>query len=578
MQTSIVKAGTLLLALGYSLSCPMRAHACEQRQPSVGGGTVFPEPLEWAGPTFGPLKLNLSDNKPCEVDLVIKDKARIALSLVSIDDSDTQKWTLEIHYGNAWGPLISKAELELSVRGQEYTFPAGRYALLLTTSQTYKETAKKTATHILSVASYLRVSRPIITYGVPQSLYLEKYGGYADSLLTVGARSTFWIELSLPSGWNTDDVNRMRVTAILGDDKRIDPIYASSDGLSVRYFFLLDAGDYKIEVQRRANQWPTPALDPRLTKELRLQLLNFNPDPIPAQFRAFSDWLKSNSLGEIEFLFDYRPGLERYEVPAEVAQEFQKDFEAVSNEATSVFSEKDGKLIVQHDEGRKPKRMLILRTSADRERISAIEEAFYEATGSSFWDHVLRKAASIEGVPTRTIVAHLPVYCAPSVIYEREPGQADRHGGECLMGSAKQTVILPSNTSSQPGRDPIPRKVSLQDSAQLFLKTFLPGDAQFEFIDRSDTSVEIMVRNIRGQVIPMGRMWEKIDISLILSKVQSQQFELLVFVDGLTATGLGRYPPDSQFTTGLEPEHAGELSTFARKVALSYRNFLEGAR
>ena len=78
-------------------------------------------------------------------------------------------------------------------------------------------------------------------------------------------------------------------------------------------------------------------------------------------------------------------------------------------------------------------------------------------------------------------------------------------------------------------------------------------------------------------MIDGGRAWERIQISVLLSG-DGDARQLRVFVDGRLASGLGGYPPDTQFTTDMEPDHAESLYVFARALLEAMRDHIVSRR
>jgi hypothetical protein len=76
----------------------------------------------------------------------------------------------------------------------------------------------------------------------------------------------------------------------------------------------------------------------------------------------------------------------------------------------------------------------------------------------------------------------------------------------------------------------------------------------------TENRVSYFVRNIRGCVILDGSVaWERLQISFV--KTADQGNPVNITIDGWIAYGL-YYPPDTQFTEGMESNHQGDLDRF----------------
>lgn len=100
-----------------------------------------------------------------------------------------------------------------------------------------------------------------------------------------------------------------------------------------------------------------------------------------------------------------------------------------------------------------------------------------------------------------------------------------------------------------------------------FLETsYTAKGATVEFLERSDDFVEAIIRKLRGEVIPGGRDWERVQVSVFALQREKNVIQLRTSVDARIASGLGNYPPDSSFTTDMEPRYSGALTEYARRL------------
>jgi hypothetical protein len=102
---------------------------------------------------------------------------------------------------------------------------------------------------------------------------------------------------------------------------------------------------------------------------------------------------------------------------------------------------------------------------------------------------------------------------------------------------------------------------------------FTIGEPRFEYLEKSGAYVEVLVKGLRGEVIDGGGFWERIQLSFFVTGSEETR-RLRVFVDGRLASGLGGYPPDTQFTMDMEPDHAESLDVFARALVVALRDHI----
>jgi hypothetical protein len=187
-----------------------------------------------------------------------------------------------------------------------------------------------------------------------------------------------------------------------------------------------------------------------------------------------------------------------------------------------------------------------------------------------------RKISLGTNVGTRNIIVIIPVFCGPSVVTEGPPGTFGRSGFTCYMASSRETLQRPVVHATKPGSSSLSTEHKLGKNVEQFLSGFLPSGANLQFLEEKDDSIEVIVRNTRDYVVQGGHLWEKLQIEIVLQTPRKGPQVLLVYVDGFVASGLGaEYPPDSQFTSSMEPKYFQPLSDFAKKLDLSLKKYLE---
>lgn len=85
-------------------------------------------------------------------------------------------------------------------------------------------------------------------------------------------------------------------------------------------------------------------------------------------------------------------------------------------------------------------------------------------------------------------------------------------------------------------------------------------------IDSDDEYLEMVVRQLRGVVIPGSKAWERIQIAISLSNISGGGRRILLQVDG--NLGFGINPPDADggYDADIEPKYSRDLNNFTREL------------
>jgi hypothetical protein len=553
-------------------------HACKTKQNGINDGKkspIFAEPVEWAGPVFSNLKVNLSDGKPCEINLVVKQAFQAQLQLLTLSATTFSQWNLELHSQNSRGPIVEPVSTA-SPQSSTYRLLQGDYSILLIPIKGIKTTSTGDKTHELAFSDLHILSPPILQPNSSLLLRLDAYTRFADCKFSVSTRSELWIDINVPETLNKDEAGDLKL-ALFSSDARIEPTIQERYGSGLRFYFVILPSEYIARISLEVNEWPQPALPQRVTaSDLGIRIHYLADAPLDPRLRPLADWLESLGLGnKIQILDLYSANVPRGgDLSAHLKAYYKKVFNRVTKEATGLSI--DGFPTRQKENiSREPDFLILFRSLVPREDIWAIENNFADNTGQPFWDHVLRKVSLVLGVPTSKVAAFIPVWCDPSVVYEDSLGHAERFGLTCDSGSAQREFKLPKTALARSGETSNSQIISLKEPIHPFFKSFLPAEAKLEFLENSDDGAEIIVRNIRGQVVTGGREWEKINIAAFIIPISKDIMKIRIIVDGLLSSGLGAYPPDSQFTTSMEPAHAQNLTEYAQKLATALSSFLE---
>jgi len=231
-------------------------------------------------------------------------------------------------------------------------------------------------------------------------------------------------------------------------------------------------------------------------------------------------------------------------------------------------------------ETERPRFIILFRPKQGGDEFDATENAFLKAHKVSLWIRIFQKISALEGISARSIVAYVPVWCSANLVYLDAGHDAYRHGSVCT--SASSSVPLGTTVKVASGATPWFRfgftssAESLSDAVRTVISSLTSaGGAGLDFLSTESDFVEVTVRGIRGQVIRGGRDWERLQITAaITGGGNNNRRTLRVTVDGRVASGLGGYPPDSQFTRDMEPQYSMNLTEYTKRLANALRDRL----
>lgn len=121
--------------------------------------------------------------------------------------------------------------------------------------------------------------------------------------------------------------------------------------------------------------------------------------------------------------------------------------------------------------------------------------------------------------------------------------------------------------------EPFEGEVDLSVAVPAFLKIFLPSEARVQFDRSTSWNTEVVVRGLRGHVVPGEKAWERIELIFNIEKRSERPRAVAVqtVVDVKSAHTIGAYPPDTQFTDSLG---RGEMQAYARQIVFKFDAFL----
>ena len=84
-------------------------------------------------------------------------------------------------------------------------------------------------------------------------------------------------------------------------------------------------------------------------------------------------------------------------------------------------------------------------------------------------------------------------------------------------------------------------------------------------VEVDDDYLELVIRGLRGIVIPGNNEWERVQVVITLSKVSSGR-RLRIQVDGSLASRINPPATDQSYDRDMEPRYSGALGDFAREL------------
>ena len=406
---------------------------------------------------------------------------------------------------------------------------------------------------------------------------LDRYSGTADfafNLGKLGRRVEFAIVLDM-SQWPEAGRDSVRVSIRDEQSRGYDEEYRTTTPEGFRKFhYIVPARMFRLTVSQSQENWPRkPLTDRQANAELTIRVPVVEPVETPAALTNLDRWLSDIGISDrFEVLEFYDREQDAVRSPAELRQRYDRILESVeSYRARRKPDDPD----IWHGEA-KPRYVVRMRVHGSREEIGDVEQKFRLQGNVSLWDRVLRKISLSANIPSRRIVIDVPVYCSGSVAFELAPGRVERYGNVCMSASAPVDFAkLGAGTIGLAAVGNMNKSLDLPDAVVKFMAAFFPSpEVSIQYLAKDSSFVDMIVRGIRGHVIKGGAEWEKIQISV----VKSGETEVRFLADGLLASGVGGYPPDSQFTKSIEPGNAQDLTTYTKALATAFGDYLVKGR
>ncbi|WP_431113230.1 hypothetical protein [Variovorax paradoxus] len=599
------RSAWIVLHLAWSLVVPaMAAAECSTTQPFNKGIAAGPWalgiPIEMPnGKTPGTavfldmdpdqrLPLSLTDGSTC----YLRFEVRLPISVEFDFGSDAALSELSVRVATIATTPLWSAEGVRSQDGRRIAFDLPEASYLLQVSRAAAPSdaigAARVSRHVLSIAAARRTAPrfPLIA-GAEAPLMLDPVSRTAVREIIVERRSL--VRFSLTNVVEPAQWERRLSIGLRDAAERVVPAAVSSgpDDRERRATYILQPGIYYVEAEVRFNGSPSPILGPPLRSRIfGLRVDAINEAAPSSQMQALSSWLNEVGLGSlVEFSesLDLRnpseniPGaherLHRYAKSVAIlrSKTANKQFE---NDPQALYEANDGfEWPHDVDERDQPQLVILFRVKADRGTFTATENAFEKAHGTGMWNRLLQNASALHGISARKIVMVAPVPCDPHLVYLSD-GEASRHGGSCVSATSSTPLSLAAGVSDAAHVSSTGLNLNLAEVTPRFLRRFFAGtDAAFDFLNTEDEHVEVIVRGLRGYVIRGGHDWEKLQLTISLTRAASGSSPTLrVTADGHLSSGIGSYPSDTQFES--RSIAAGGLTDISKRVANELRNFV----
>ncbi|WP_147289961.1 hypothetical protein [Crenobacter cavernae] len=217
---------------------------------------------------------------------------------------------------------------------------------------------------------------------------------------------------------------------------------------------------------------------------------------------------------------------------------------------------------------------VLLDTNLDRFQMEALENEFKEMHGITLWQKIIQKVAAALGLPSRKVILHVPVVCSGEWAFSISGGDASRYGSFCVSASFGTTLPVPIKKGVLSGSQQLPLStMGIGPSILAFLQEYLKvSKREINALTLDPDFAEVIVRGLKGRTIHGGSLWERLQISFFVTQAPSGPF-LRASIDGRVASGLGAYPPDSQFTD-MEPQYTLDLTEFTRSLTVAFKDYL----
>lgn len=225
-------------------------------------------------------------------------------------------------------------------------------------------------------------------------------------------------------------------------------------------------------------------------------------------------------------------------------------------------------------EAERPWLVVSFRTKQDRDTFEENESAFLKAHKVGLWERILQKISAMEGISARRIVCYVPIGCAKDeVAFLKAQNLAAREQGTRCSGVTVAIPLIATTKVAGSGLSKFATPPNLADTIPKFLAFYMPDvQTDLDFLTTEPDFVEVIVRGLRGQVVRGGADWERTQLTFVVTGgAKGKPAILRVTIDGRLASGVGTYPPDSQFTRDMEPKNSITMTEYAKRLGNALR-------
>jgi len=414
---------------------------------------------------------------------------------------------------------------------------------------------------------------------------IDPLSGLFYYTIDVSSRSLVELSLTIPKSWQNKKIRNYKWAMtyfdslqinIVNNKKTIQPYYRydNLDSSKKVFAFLLNKGSYVIRCMSKLNHWPRTPLDENITQNpLNLKVSKKQKIEKIEKLHLFEKWLKDSGLSNYFEIHDLYTVGTKTSIPDIIKKKLLERLDFVHNERKLLqkrYPEKD--IFI----GTKPKTIVTFRNKVGRHKISKFEKKFYRQYGVTFWNKVFRKLSYTLGIKSKDIVLYIPIYCSGRYVYEHVIGYPNRYGDECMSAVNKiKLENINEEYFTKASRRKIQNEIDFKSVIPRFLSSYFTKDSiKIDYLAKSKSFVEVIIRGLKGEVLPSSTLWEKLQLVFIKSGMHPNDLELIVMADGQLSAGIGEYPPDTQFTRDMEPEYSESLTNYAKKISTSINDFI----
>ncbi|MCP4348645.1 MAG: hypothetical protein GY795_24460 [Desulfobacterales bacterium] len=209
------------------------------------------------------------------------------------------------------------------------------------------------------------------------------------------------------------------------------------------------------------------------------------------------------------------------------------------------------------------------------------ETEFAELNNIGLNDKLFYKFVHLFNIPYKKAIIHISEYN----IAERETGpcfyrcNAGDNGvvscsGRCLESAMRKAEIQLKEIKKISGMrtDDYPREVSISSfKIRKFIENyFFKRKGKIQVISIEDDAIEFCVSNIKNEIIANKNYWEKIEVSIFLTR-KNTMLKIRCYIDAQYGAGLNK-PPSNY--SDMEPKYSEQLDNYTGELLVKIRDYI----